>query len=488
MLRKFVQPIDLRLVFIYLAELLGVLGLIFILPLAVSLIFREFEYSILFTVLAVLLFAVGYIGRQFQSSYRKKPVMRDALIVTALIYLIYSLVGGLVFRLFPNCSYINGIFEVMSGLTTTGLTMLVPEYLPKTLIFFRSYTQWLGGLGIIIISLALLFRPGGAPVKLYSSEFGEENIIGSVVKTARIVLKIYALLTICGLISFWAAGMSCFDAVVHIMSGISTGGFSAYSDSIGYYKSPVISMTVCLFMFLGAVSFPLYYKVAKRGVSHFFRDIQVRVLFILTALAACLFFLGFGLYFRNLVPALFQSVTSITQTGFNTVDMAGLSDKSKYITILLMIVGGSTCSTTGGIKILRFIVLLSALRWLVWKRALPEEAKISLKVERVEISPNTLSVVMGFVTAYMLILFFSTLALMYLENFNFVDSLFEVASAEGTVGLSVGITRPDMNVLSKALFILNMWLGRLEIIPVLILLSPKTWMKKMRRKSLADER
>ncbi|MCK4519243.1 MAG: TrkH family potassium uptake protein, partial [Candidatus Omnitrophica bacterium] len=154
----------------------------------------------------------------------------------------------------------------------------------------------------------------------------------------------------------------------------------------------------------------------------------------------------------------------------------------------LMIVGGSTCSTTGGIKILRFIVLLSALRWLVWKRALPEEAKISLKVERVEISPNTLSVVMGFVTAYMLILFFSTLALMYLENFNFVDSLFEVASAEGTVGLSVGITRPDMNVLSKALFILNMWLGRLEIIPVLILLSPKTWMKKMRRKSLADER
>ena len=184
-----------------------------------------------------------------------------------------------------------------------------------------------------------------------------------------------------------------------------------------------------------------------------------------------------------MVPAVFQSVTSITQTGFNTVDTASLSDKSKYITILLMIVGGSTSSTTGGIKILRFIILLSALRWLVFKNSLPDESKICLKVAGIEVSPGVLSMVMGLVTAYMLILFFSTMALMHIENFSFVDSFFEVASAQGTVGLSVGITRPDMHFLSKILFIFDMWVGRLEIIPVLILLSPATWLKSIKRKN-----
>lgn len=480
MLRKFVQPIDFKLVSIYLAELLGILGLIFVLPFIISLVFREFIYSLIFFLLAALLFIVGYLGKKFQKLYRKKPILRDALIVTALIYLIYSLIGGLVFL--PEKSYVDGVFEVMSGFTTTGLTMVTPENLPQTLLFFRSYTQWLGGLGIIIISLALLFRPGGAPLKLYASEFSEENILGSVVATARTVTKIYATFTICGFFLFLMAGMSYFDSLVHIMSSISTGGFSVYSDSIGHYKNSNISLAVCLFMFLGAISFPLYYRVTKKGIKNFFRDIQVRTLSIIILLASILFFLSFGFYFKNLVPALFQAITSITQTGFNTIDVSGLSDTNKFITILMMIVGGSTSSTTGGIKILRFVILLSSLRWLVWKRALPEESKISLKVAKIKISSSTLSVIMGFVTAYMLILFFSTLLLMYLEDFNFVDSLFEIASAEGTVGLSVGITSSNMNVFSKMLLIFNMWVGRLEILPVLVLLSPRTWLKRIKRK------
>ena len=481
-LRRFVQAIDVRLVLIYLAEMLGILGLIFIMPLIISLIFREFTYSLIFFTLSVLLLIVGYFARRLQNLTRKRPILRDALIVTALIYLLYSLIGGLVFL--PEKSYINGVFEVMSGFTTTGLTMFVPEVLPRTLVFFRSYTQWLGGLGIIIVSLALFIRPGAAPLKLYNSEYGEDNIIGSVVSTARAVIKIYLVLTACGYISFLLAGMNYFDSLVHIMSGISTGGFSAYTGSIGYYNSALISMTVCLFMFLGSVSFPLYYKVTKGGIKTFFKDIQVRALFIIILLASALFFLSFGFYFKNLAPAIFQAITSISQTGFNTVDIAALSDRNKFIMVLLMIVGGSTYSTTGGIKLLRFIVLLSALRWLVWKKALPEESKISLKIDKVEITPNNLSIIMGFVTAYMLILFFSTLFIMYLENFNFIDSLFEVASAEGTVGLSTGITSPDMNIFSKILLIFNMWVGRLEIVPVLILLSPRTWLKGFKRNSV----
>jgi trk system potassium uptake protein TrkH len=483
MLRRYIKPIDLSVVFYYLSELIGVLGIILVVPLAASLFFKEYEASLLLAAMILAFYGFSYLINKLQPDYLKKPALRDALIVTALIYLVYSFLGGIVFKLVPNHSYIDGVFEVMSGLTTTGLTLFNPETLPKTLVFFRSYTQWLGGLGIIIISLALLFRPGGAPFKLYASEFGEENIVGSVVKTSRTVIKIYAVLTAAGFVLFVASGMGLYDGLIHIMSAISTGGFTAYRDSIGHYGSPIISLSVCLVMFLGAVSFPLYYKMTKRGIGDFFKDIQVRTLFIIIVVSSVLFFINFGFYYKELIPSVFQSITSISTTGFNTIDTLALSDKSKYITILLMIAGGSMSSTAGGIKILRFIVLISALRWLVWKNSLPEETKLSMKVGRVEISSNTLSVVMGLVTAYMLILFFSTLALMYIENFSFVDSLFEVASAQGTVGLSVGITRPNMHVLSKLLFIFDMWVGRLEIIPVLILLSPMTWLKSAKKKN-----
>ena len=480
MLKKFIQPINLRLVTIYLAELMGILGLIFIIPLLVSLIFREFAYTALLLILSIILLIIGFTGRKFQMAYKKNLFLKDALIVTALIYLLYSLIGGLVFL--PYTSYINGVFETMSGFTTTGLTMVNPEILPRTLVFFRSYTQWLGGLGIIIISLALLFRQGVAPFKLYTSEFGEENIVGSVVVTARIITKVYLMLTISGFISLLFAGMGYFDGLIHIFSGISTGGFSLYSDSISHYRSLSIYLTLALFMFLGAVSFPIYYKVTKSGIKEFFRDIQVKTLFIIIIISSLLFFVNFGVHIGNIGNAIFQAVTSITQTGFNTINIQGLSDKSKFITIILMIIGGSTASTTGGIKILRFLVLIGALRWLILKRALPEEAKISLKVGGVEVSPNTVSIVMGFVTSYLVILVLSTLAIMYLEDYSFIDSFFETASAQGTVGLSVGITNSGMNIFSKILYIFNMWVGRLEILPVLILLSPRTWIKRNRKR------
>ena len=480
MLRKFIQPINLKLVTVYLAELLGILGLIFIIPLLVSLIFREFTYTGLILILSTILLIIGFIGRKFQKAYKKNLILKDALIVTALIYLLYSLIGGFIFS--PRIPYINGVFEVMSGFTTTGLTMVNPEILPRTLVFFRSYTQWLGGLGIIIISLVLLFRPGGAPFKLYASEFGEENIVGSVVATARVITKVYVILTISGFISLLFAGMGYFDGLIHILSGISTGGFSLYNDSIGHYQSLPIYLTLALFMFLGAVSFPVYYKITKSGIKEFFRDIQVKTLFIIVIISSCLFFINFGSHIKNLGDVVFQGVTSITQTGFNTVNIQALSDKSKFISIILMIIGGGTASTTGGIKILRFLILVGALRWLVLKRALPEEAKVSLKVGGVEISPNTISMVMGFVTSYLVILVLSTMVIMYLENYSFLNSLFEVTSATGTVGLSVGITQANMNIFSKMLFIFDMWVGRLEILPVLILLSPKTWIKRNRKK------
>ncbi|MEA1993969.1 MAG: potassium transporter TrkG [Euryarchaeota archaeon] len=164
----------------------------------------------------------------------------DALIVTALTYLLFALLGSLPFL--PIMPPINGFFEAISGFTTTGLTMAEEATLPLSLHFFRAYSQWLGGMGIIIVSLAILLRPGKAAFRLYETEFGEENIIGSVVATAKMIIWLYLILTVVGFVAYLIAGMGPFDGLIHILTTIPTGGFSRFSESIGHYHSDLISL------------------------------------------------------------------------------------------------------------------------------------------------------------------------------------------------------------------------------------------------------
>ncbi|MFW6071487.1 MAG: TrkH family potassium uptake protein, partial [Candidatus Bipolaricaulota bacterium] len=468
-----VRPADWHLVVFELLGVLGLFGVIFLVPFFISFVFGETTYSWIFGPMAFGAILVGFGARRLNILEGGEMKITDALIVTALSYLLFSLLGAVPFL--PIKSFMDGFFEAMSGFTTTGLTMVNETTLPSTLHFFRAYSQWLGGMGIIVLTLAILLRPGKTAFKLYSSEFGEKNILGSVVSTTKAVIKVYLSLTVIGFGAFALAGMGLYDALIHIMTTIPTGGFSLYSESIGYYDSQVISLTVSLFMILGAISFPLYYLAAKGEIAQFFKDHQVKTLLIMVIIGSIIFTVSFGLTPGDIVPGIFQTTTAITTTGYNTVPNGSLPEGDKFVTILLMVIGGGTGSTAGGIKIFRLLILLGFIRVAFFRTLLPKEAKLPLKFGDLTVNEVEAESIISFVLIYLIIMVASTLGVLWLEGTNLVDALFEVASAEGTVGMSVGITSSAIHPASKLILILNMWLGRLEIMPVLVALYPKSW-------------
>ena len=474
-LERYIQPVHRSTVLTHLALGIGLIGLTDLVPVLYSLLVGEFLYTIIFGLLSAVLMTAGFgIYRARQSSTRELQ-LKDGLVVTALSYLLFGLINACAFL--PVVPYLDGFFETMSGFTTTGLTVLDVTALPRTLLFFRSYSQWVGGLGIIILSLAILLRPGKAIFQLYTTEFGEENIKGSVIATARIVVRIYLVLTGLGFLAYVLSGMGFSDALIHILSTLPTGGFSSHPDSISHFRGTAVPLVVCLFMLLGAISFPLYYRLVRRDLKSLWTNMQVRGLMAILVVGALIFFILPGATRSRILPALFQAISSLTTTGYNAFDNSVLSPASKLLTIVLMNIGGTAGSTAGGIKIVRLLFILALIRWLVLQALLPREARLPLAIGRMKMADEEIKMLGAFLCAYVMILGLSTFAMLWIERFPFLDTLFETSSAMGTVGLSTGLTSADLSPWSKLILILNMWMGRLEIIPVLVVFYPRTWLR-----------
>ncbi|MFW6181869.1 MAG: TrkH family potassium uptake protein [Spirochaetota bacterium] len=475
-LSSYIKPVDARAILYYLAGALGLFGGAMLVPLGVSLALGEYDHAVLLGLLAGGGLAVGFAGRAL-AARRLELQLPEALIVTAFVYLLFSLAGAVAFL--PSGPYLHGLFEAMSGFTTTGLSMFDPDDLPLSLHFLRAYAQWLGGMGIVILSLAVLLGPGRAAFRLYSTEYGERNIVGSVAATAKIIIRIYVILTAAGFLCFLAAGMKPFDALIHIFTTVSTGGFSRHAASIGHYPSTAVSLTVVLFMLLGAGSFPLYHAAVTRGAGSFFGDPQVRVLGLLVALDALFFATRLGWEAGSITPGLFQAVSAVTTTGFSTLPSREFSDAGMFLTTVLMVAGGCTGSTAGGIKLFRVLILAGFVKAALFRPVLPAGAEIPLGAGGIRVTRNEAALAAAFFTLYLVIITVSTFALLWMEGTGFGETLFEVASAQGTVGLSSGITAPGLRTASKLVLIVNMWLGRLEIIPVLVALNPGVWARKL---------
>jgi len=252
----------------------------------------------------------------------------------------------------------DGFFEALSGITTTGLSVASPETLPASPLFFRSYLQWIGGAGIVILSLCTLIGPGRNAFQLYTSEFGEENLTGEVKATSRLMIKIYLFFTGAGFLVFLAVGMPAYDALLHVMSTLSTGGFSAYGNSLGQYRNSMIAAGVTVFMLLGAVGFPTYYMLYRRDLRRVKLDPQVMypgafvVIFFLLAVPILKKGPGTGL-----TSAYFHVVSALTTTGFSITPASEWPSGFQWLVIFLMTVGGCAGSTAGGLKIFRLILL-----------------------------------------------------------------------------------------------------------------------------------
>ncbi|MDH3359999.1 MAG: TrkH family potassium uptake protein [Desulfobulbaceae bacterium] len=468
-LTRLIAPLDLRAILTHLGALSRLLALILVVPLMVALAAGEWSLALIFIILSITTFIVGY----FRPLSWDPPLeIREGLVVTALAYLLFALIGSL-----PFCKvapFADSFFEAMSGFTTTGLSVLDLNHLPTSLLFFRAYSQWIGGAGIIILSLVLLLGPGQTSFTLYTSEFGEENLVGNVIATARIVMKVYLGLTLFGFLAYLVAGMTPFNAILHIMATISTGGFSPHPDSIGQYQNNHgITITITLFMLAGAISFPLYYFLRSEP-GRFLRDEQFRTLLLITGLAALFIIITTA---GKPSEQIFATTSALTTTGFSITPPNQWSSTLWTTCVILMVIGGTAGSTAGGIKLFRLIIMAKLIYRQLLSLLLPKETVLVTKLNNKTVNNDETHRIFAFVSLYLAILALSTL-LLVTGGFTPADAIFESASALGTVGLSCGITSPKLALGYKLLLIFNMWAGRLEILPVLISLYPGRWWRQ----------
>ncbi|WP_436343924.1 TrkH family potassium uptake protein [Natronorubrum sp. FCH18a] len=384
---------------------------------------------------------------------------------------------------------LNGIFESISGFTSTGLTMAaVEEDLPRSLHWWRSFTEWIGGVGVIVLTVAILARPGSGSLTLFESEARSEKIHPSIVSTVTEIWKIYLGITIGAIVLFFAAGMPLWGAINHAMTAISTGGFSVHADSIGHYDSAVIEYAVVPVMVAGSIAFPIHYLILKGDLRNVYTDLQTRWVFIWftagsIALTGLLWANGqYATFEETFRTALFQFVSATSNAGFGTTAIGGGTEQIWSTgTILLlcfgMLTGAAAGSTVGGLKLVRVITLVKGTVWQISSVFAPASA-----IRRLRLGERTLDQSQAqreYTEAAVVFVLWIAGLVVGVAVFLWVlppaypleHVIFDVMSAQSTVGLDTGITGPDMPTAAKVMLLFNMWIGRLEIIPVAVLLG-----------------
>jgi trk system potassium uptake protein TrkH len=395
---------------------------------------------------------------------------------------------------------LNSFFESMSGYTGTGLTMTDDEgALPPTLQWWRSFIEWVGGVGVIVLTTAILARPGSGSLTLYESEARSEKIHPSIVSTVRTIWWIFILFTFLSIAVLWLAGMPAWDAINHGMTGLATGGFSVTDASIGEYDSALIDFAMLPIMVLGSIAFPVHYLVLRGDLRNLYTDVQTRWLWgylSLGSLAIVGFLLADGTFeasrvavadaivlegfaatlFETVRYGLFQFVSAATCTGFGTTGVREWSAQAQLTLSLAMVVGAAAGSTVGGVKLIRVITLVKGTAYRIRDVFYPRTAVRYLDLDGRRLSEDEVArefeeaAIIAFLWVVFLGVGLLVLLLTVDPSFTLENAVFEVASAQGNVGLSAGITGPDMPTPGKVVFLFNMWIGRLEIIPVLVLL------------------
>ncbi|WP_018718087.1 TrkH family potassium uptake protein [Arhodomonas aquaeolei] len=473
-------------------RVMGVLMMLFSLtlvpPVIVSLIVGDGE--VLTFLYAMLVIAGGGLLLWLPFRDQKRDLRaRDGFVVVTMFWLVLAGSGAvpLVFGLSPHMSVADAFFESMSGLTTTGATVLSAiDALPPSVLYYRQQLNWLGGMGIVVLAVAVLPMLGIGGMQLYRAETpGPEKdakLTPRIGETAKALWAIYAALTLACALAFWAGGMSLFDAIGHSFSVLATGGFSPHSASMGYYDRPLLDWIGTVFMYLAAVNFALHFAVWRgRDLSAFRRDPEFRfytglVLVATAGVSALLYFGGrYGLAdaFRH---GAFQVMTFSSNTGLVTTDYYDWSGMLPALLMFISIIGGSAGSTAGGIKAIRFLMLLKqGYRELL--RLVHPRGHFDVKLGERVVDERITSAVWGFFATYMAVFGIAMLLLMQ-DGVDQVTAFSAVVACINNLGIAFGDVASgfaDLSTWAKWLLSLVMLMGRLEIFTVLVLLTPAFW-------------
>ena len=479
---------NIKVVIHVLGFLLIFLALSMLLPIPFSLYYGEGDYLYFLQASGITL-VLGFLG--FKLTRLERDVRaREGFAIVTLGWIFFSILGSLPFLLSGAIpSFTDAFFETMSGFTTTGATILVDiEKLPHGLLFWRSFTHWLGGMGIIVLSLAILPFLGVGGMQLFKAEVPgptPDKLTPRVTETAKILWGVYVLISAVETVMLLFGGMNLFDALCHTFGTMATGGFSTKNASIGYYHSAYIEYVIIFFMIVAGSNFALHYRFLRKQFHVYHRNREW--VFYMVLISAGTLFIGYDVLVHHIPDfelafrkTLFQVVSILTTTGFGTADYEQWSFSSQFLLFLFMFIGGCAGSTGGGMKVVRLYVLLKFVGIEI-KRLLHPKAIIPTRIGDMVVPREIVLNILGFFVL-MIALFTGGVVFLSILGLDLESSFGAVAATLGNIGPGLGSVGPTDNyahipVLGKWILSFFMLAGRLEIYTVLILFTPSFWKK-----------
>jgi trk system potassium uptake protein TrkH len=467
-----------RVVAKYVSQLGIMLALLTLLPLFVALLEAEWLATERYAIICIVLSGAGLAFTKFPTPNRIQG--NEALTITALAFILSPLIMSWP-MMAAHISFFDALFEAVSGITTTGLSTVIDiEHRSNSFLFARAWMQWYGGLGIVVLSVGLLMGHHAAARRLAEPVDPREGFVSAARTHARHTLIIYLGLTIVGMFIMWPLAGDSFNAMLHVLSAVSTGGYSSFNNSLGGLERNA-SIALMIIAFFSAVSLALYWRVGhagwRKGLQLLLYDVELRTFLIACVISGGL--LGVIASLHHIESpwyhGLMMGFSAQSTTGFSTYPVAELDPVSKLIMIVSMLIGGGVGSTAGGFKILRLLIFLRMLQMIINRTAMPPHAVATPYLAGQKLEGDDLLRALQLILLFACIVFLSWLPFVAM-GYDPLDALFEVASASGTVGLSSGITRPDLEPLLKAVLCFDMLAGRLEIVALLVVLYPRNWL------------
>ncbi len=470
-----------------LGRMLGVEALVLLIPAFVAGIYGESLVPFFMTsaVLLVVFLLLGIRKPQDTTIYGK-----DGFIIIALAWILWSVFGALPFYISGEIpSYIDALFETVSGFTTTGSTILTDiASMGKGMNFWRCFTHWIGGMGVLIFVMVIVSLEEKNSMHLMRAEVpGPETdkLVPHARESSRILYGMYLGLTIVQVILLLLGGMNLYDSIIHSFSTAGTGGFNNRNNSVAFYDSAYIDGVITTFMILFGINFNMYYFLLLKKVKAVFKNEEVRaylgIIAVATAVITVNILKTYGNIFTAFRYAVFQVASVITTTGFATADFNLWPELSKMILLTIMIVGACAGSTGGGMKVSRILILFKSIKQELKRLVHPKSVNI-VKVNGKKVSEETLHAVYIYFISY-IVIFVGSVILISINNFDFATSLTSVLTTINNVGPGIAAVGPVENFsafsdFSKVVFCFDMLVGRLEIMPFLVLFSPDLWRRK----------
>ena len=476
----------------FVSRVLGLMLMVFstsmLVPIIFATIYQENTLPMFFLAFTITMI-VGFLSWLPARNMKGEIRIRDGFIITVLFWLVLSTFGALPFALSQetNLSFIDALFESISGLTTTGATVFTNlEDLPKSILYYRQQLQWLGGIGIVVIAVSILPMIGVGGMQIYKAEtpgpIKDTKLTPRIAETANALFKIYVFLTVVCAIAYWVAGMSWFDALSHSFSTISIGGFSTYDESLGHFDNNAVLTIASIFMVVSGLNFALHYTAwHARSIKSYIADPEARlfVLVILFGILVTTYFLYTTASMPNeeiLFVGVFQLISILTTTGFTTTEFHLWPSFLPFFLILLSFFGACAGSTGGGIKMGRILIMSQQVVREIYRLIHPN-AVLPIKTKKHKIPERVTDGIWAFFGIYFFI-FYVMVLLLLANNLDYITAWSATAASFNNLGPGLGAVAEnyaDLNAMSKAILCSGMLLGRLEVFTLLVVLSPTFW-------------